>query len=206
MGISFSFGAGAPRVSVLMVCTANICRSPLAHGLLAHSITERGLGKYILVDSAGTQVGMKGQRPDPRAQAVAQQAGVDISRLKARKLEARDIERFHYLLAMDAEHLQTLKEMCPEEQQHKLALIMDFASRNSSQISSKNSSRNSSQNSSQNSSRNSSQNSFQNKETEIPDPDVPGKMMKLEILVGTVLEDQANSNSNNPNGRIRLVQ
>ncbi len=127
MVFKFLFGGEAPAVSVLMVCTANICRSPLAHGLLAHRVDLRGLGKDIFVDSAGTQVGMKGQRPDARAQAVAKAADFDISGLKTRKLETRDFERFDYLMAMDAEHLQTLEAMCPSGQQHKLGMIMDFA-------------------------------------------------------------------------------
>ena len=129
MVFKFGFGVRSARVSVLMVCTANICRSPIAHGLLAQRVDLRGLGKDIFVDSAGTQVGMKGQRPDARAQAVAKLAGFDISGLKTRKLEARDFERFDYLLAMDVEHLQTLETMCAPGQQHKLAMIMDFASR-----------------------------------------------------------------------------
>jgi protein-tyrosine phosphatase len=85
------------------------------------------LHKQIVVDSVGTQVGIQGQRPDPRAQAIASEVGADISRLKARKLTPRDIERSDYILAMDAEHLATLQDMCPPEQQHKIALIMTYA-------------------------------------------------------------------------------
>jgi protein-tyrosine phosphatase len=130
MAISFSFGASRAKISVLMVCTANICRSPLAQGLLIRAVDEVGLQKQIAVDSAGTQAGMQGQRPDPRAQAVASEVGVDISRFKARKLTSKDIERFDYVVAMDTEHLSTLQDMCPPEQQHKLALIMTYAPQN----------------------------------------------------------------------------
>jgi protein-tyrosine phosphatase len=127
MAIRFGFARKAPSVSLLMVCTANICRSPLAHGLMAHYVEGAGLSADVVVDSAGTQVGMKGQRPDARAQAIAKKSGFDISRLKTRKIQANDFEAFDYLLAMDAEHLEALQELCPAEQQHKLALILDFA-------------------------------------------------------------------------------
>lgn len=127
MAISFSFGRNSAKISVLMVCTANICRSPLAQGLLVQAIEEAGLGKQIVVDSAGTQVGVQGQRPDPRAQAIAAELGVDISRFKARKLAAKDIDRFDYILAMDTGHLSDLQELFPPPLQHKIALIMAYA-------------------------------------------------------------------------------
>jgi protein-tyrosine phosphatase len=127
MAISFSFGRKPAKVSVLMVCTANICRSPLAQGLLAQAVTDAGHAQQIAVESAGTQVGTQGQRPDPRSQTVAREVGVDISRYKARKVSARDIERYDYILAMDAEHLSALQDMCPPQLQHKLALIMTYA-------------------------------------------------------------------------------
>ncbi len=60
---------GRPACAVLFVCTANICRSPMAQVLLAQRVGELGVGRRVRVDSAGIRVGMPGQRPDPRASA-----------------------------------------------------------------------------------------------------------------------------------------
>lgn len=65
-----------------MVCLGNICRSPLADGILRFKVKQNNLD--VIVDSAGTYSGHKGENPDPRAVAVAKKYGVDISYLVAR--------------------------------------------------------------------------------------------------------------------------
>jgi len=117
----------AYQVSVLMVCTANYCRSPMAEGMLRHELIERGLSQYIRVDSAGTHVSRNGQRPDIRAQQSVLTAGLDITGLRSRSIQLVDFVEFDYVLVMDEGNFQSVVKLCPGEYRHKLAMIMAFA-------------------------------------------------------------------------------
>ncbi len=114
-------------IAILIVCTANICRSPLAQGVLEKMIVEQGLQHRIAVDSAGTHVFKSGRRPDKRAQQMADKTGANIKKLKARKVRTDDFVRFDYILAMDQENLRNLEAICPEEYRNRLFLMMEFA-------------------------------------------------------------------------------
>lgn len=114
---------------VLFVCSGNICRSPTADGVAQYWINEYGLSGLIEVDSAGTGGYHVGEAPDPRAQKAALRRGYDLSKLRARKLVAKDYERFDLLLAMDEGHLQIMRRQCPPEHAGKLKRLMDFADR-----------------------------------------------------------------------------
>ena len=81
---------------ILMVCLGNICRSPLAQGLLESKLNEESL-----VDSAGTAAYHVGNPPDPRSIAVAHKNGIDISRYRARKFVAEDFKIFIHIYVMD---------------------------------------------------------------------------------------------------------
>ena len=87
---------------ILMVCLGNICRSPVAHGVMEHVLTER-LGKDhgLYVDSAGTSGFHQGESPDPRSQASAKQHGIDISHQSSRPFTAQDFDAFDLILVMD---------------------------------------------------------------------------------------------------------
>jgi len=117
----------AYQVSVLMVCTANYCRSPMAEGMLRHELIERGLSQHIRVDSAGTHVSRNGQRPDIRAQQSVLTAGLDITGLRSRSIQPVDFVEFDYVLVMDEGNFQSVVKLCPGEYRHKLAMIMAFA-------------------------------------------------------------------------------
>ena len=117
------------KLSVLMVCTANICRSPMAAGLLLHLLKQHGLAKQVRVDSAGIRA-IKGYRPDPRAQEAVKKIGVDIGSMRARSIKNEDYSNFDLILCMDEVHYVALREQCPEEHRHKIVLIMDFAPQN----------------------------------------------------------------------------
>ncbi len=84
-----------------MVCLGNICRSPLAQGILEHKAKKAGLDWKI--DSAGTNRYHTGDAPHPLSQKVARQHGIDISRQRARTIVPGDFERFDkiYALAQD---------------------------------------------------------------------------------------------------------
>jgi len=113
-----------------MVCSANICRSPMAEGLMKRELILRGLDRLIEVDSAGTHVFKPGHRPDKRAQQVAGKDGINIKKLRARMIRDDDFQRFDYILAMDAENLRDLESNCPEAYRDRLSLIMAFAPQN----------------------------------------------------------------------------
>ena len=96
-------------VKVLMVCTANICRSPMAQGLLRHLVTQAGLEREIVTDSAGLTAYHIGRPPDGRARKIMRQRGIEIDDLRARLITRDDLAEFDHLLAMDGSHLRFLE-------------------------------------------------------------------------------------------------
>ncbi len=91
-------------MSVLFVCTGNICRSPTAEALFICKVEEAGLSDRFHIDSAGTHGYHVGEPPDQRAVATALARGVDMRDLRARKFDPTDLEDFDYILAMDSGH------------------------------------------------------------------------------------------------------
>jgi len=115
------------KIAVLFVCRANYCRSPMAEGMLNHTLLEQGLSSSIRVDSAGTHVSRNGQQPDLRAHQAVLASGVDLTHLRSRAIKAIDFIDFDYILAMDSDNYRNLVSLCPDEYQHKIALIMSFS-------------------------------------------------------------------------------
>ncbi|WP_186394434.1 low molecular weight protein-tyrosine-phosphatase [Stappia sp. TSB10GB4] len=99
--------------AILFVCLGNICRSPLAEGILRQRIEAAGLGGSVTVDSAGTASWHIGKAPDPRSVAVAARNGIDLSRLRARQVSDADYTRFNLILAMDSDNLADLQARAP---------------------------------------------------------------------------------------------
>jgi protein-tyrosine phosphatase len=118
---------GALRV--LMVCMGNICRSPIAEGVLRAKLQRAGLQAQVQVDSAGTHGYHSGEPPDARAIGVAARHGVELAGLRARPVVPQDYTRFHWLLAMDEDNLAWLRSRRPDGVEPRLALLMEFARR-----------------------------------------------------------------------------
>jgi protein-tyrosine phosphatase len=95
---------------ILFVCLGNICRSPLAEGILRAMARDR---PEIEVDSAGTAAWHVGKAPDPRSVAIAARHGIDISSLRARQVSRDDFSRFDLILAMDDANLEDLRAIAP---------------------------------------------------------------------------------------------
>ncbi len=102
--------SATPELSVLLVCLGNICRSPLAEGVLAHRLAEAGLAERVRVDSAGTGAWHVGQAPDARSAAVARKNGIELVGC-ARRVRLEDFFEFDYVLAMDRSNLYDLEDL-----------------------------------------------------------------------------------------------
>lgn len=92
-----------------MVCLGNICRSPLAEGILQHKASEAGLGWRV--ESAGTNGYHTGEAPHHLSQKVAKQNGIDISMQRSRKFTAADFDHYDKIYAMAADVLDDMKRI-----------------------------------------------------------------------------------------------
>jgi len=110
---------------ILVVCTANICRSPTGEGVVRHLIEEAGLKRDILVDSAGTKAGA-GTPPDIRSRLLAESKGYSLDGIKSRPIAMRDYKEFDLILAMDDKHRRDMRLDCPLDHMDKIKLFMDF--------------------------------------------------------------------------------
>ena len=114
---------------VLFVCMGNICRSPTAEGVFRRLLAERAPALDVTIDSAGTHGYHVGDPPDARSIEAAARRGVDLTELRARKVEVRDFERFDLIVAMDRLNRETLLDRCPPEYHSRVRLFLEFAPR-----------------------------------------------------------------------------
>ncbi|MDX6183259.1 low molecular weight protein-tyrosine-phosphatase [Flavobacterium sp. Fl-77] len=109
-------------VKILMVCLGNICRSPLAEGILASKLPQN---KFI-VDSAGTGSWHVGHAPDKRSIAVAKKNGLCIDDQKGRQFQINDFEEFDYIYVMDNSNYRDIIELAKTpEHKNKVRLILN---------------------------------------------------------------------------------
>ncbi|WOI24165.1 low molecular weight protein-tyrosine-phosphatase [Nonlabens ulvanivorans] len=112
------------KTSILMVCLGNICRSPLAEGIMRSKLN---FTKFD-IDSAGTSGSHRGQAPDKRSIAVAKKNGLDISSQASRKLVVEDLENFDYIFVMDNSNYRDVIALAQnDEQRAKVHKILDWA-------------------------------------------------------------------------------
>lgn len=110
-------------MKILMVCLGNICRSPLAHGVLDHLAKKEGLDWTI--ESAGTGDWHIGQSPDQRSVAVAKKYEVDISQQKAGHFDSSLFAIYDHILVMDHQNYKdVLKQASTEDEKAKVALFL----------------------------------------------------------------------------------
>ena len=109
-------------MKILMVCLGNICRAPLAEGILTHKTKHLN----VSVDSAGTSAYHIGELPDKRSIEIASKYNIDLSSQRARQFSRKDFEYFDIIYAMDTNnyaHLISLGET--KEEQEKIKLILN---------------------------------------------------------------------------------
>lgn len=102
---------------ILMVCLGNICRSPVAEGVMRSKLEKYGL--TISVDSAGTSNYHIGQHPDQRATNNAMEHGIDISKLKARQFSTIDFDVFDRIYVMDTSNFNDVMDLARDENDKK---------------------------------------------------------------------------------------
>lgn len=110
------------KTKVLMVCLGNICRSPLAEGILKSKVDA----SKVFVDSAGTGHWHVGNSPDPRSIDIAKKHELNISNQKGRQFNIQDFSSFDYIFVMDNSNYDNVIQLAQsEEDKSKVQLILD---------------------------------------------------------------------------------
>ena len=113
-------------MNIVMVCTGNICRSPLIEELARQHAAAAGLGNRVHFESFGTRDYHIGKGADRRTVATARRFGVDLGGHRARQIGADDCLRADLLLAMDAGHEQWLRELAPAHVHDRIRLFLPW--------------------------------------------------------------------------------
>ncbi len=109
-------------VKILMVCLGNICRSPLAEGILASKLPKT----KFTVASAGTGSWHVGKSPDERSITVAKKNGLSISNQKGRHFQTNDFDTFDYIYVMDSNNYKDVIRLAKnQDQKNKVKLLLD---------------------------------------------------------------------------------
>ena len=115
--------------SVLFVCTANICRSPTAAGVIRQLLARKGKRDAFDISSAGTHDYHIGKPPFPTAVEVSKQRGYDITQHVARRIVPDDFDRYEMILAMDRPNLASLMRVAPTRSKGKIELLLEYGDR-----------------------------------------------------------------------------
>ena len=111
-------------MKILMVCLGNICRSPIAEGIMQKKIAQGGLDWSV--DSAGTGSWHVGEMPDSRSIEVAQKYGIDITSQRSRQFTASDLKEFDLIFAMDSSNYRNILDKAnSKEEEGKIEMIMN---------------------------------------------------------------------------------
>ena len=111
---------------ILMVCLGNICRSPMAQGILEHKFFQKKKEAYV--DSAGTSAWHDGERPDSRAIQTMKKYAIDISKQRSRPFSRTDFKEFDYIYAMDISNFNDiLAQAQTDEDKNKVQLILNIS-------------------------------------------------------------------------------
>ncbi len=114
-------------IHVMFVCLGNICRSPLAEGVLKKLIKERNLQNEIAVDSSGTSNWHVGDLPDPRTEEIAIQHGIQLDH-RGQQIHPEDLQTFDYIVSMDTSNYNNIRALkgFGGNGQGRLIMMRDF--------------------------------------------------------------------------------
>lgn len=117
-------------MKILMVCLGNICRSPLAEGVLASKLNDD-----FQIESAGTISMHEGKQPDKRSIKIAEKHGIDISSQRSRPITKTDLQKFDKIFCMDLEiYKDVISLTSNEEQKQKVFLFLEAAGQHGENI------------------------------------------------------------------------
>lgn len=114
------------KVQVLFICLGNICRSPMAEAIFRHLVEKEGLQETIICDSAGTGGWHIGNPPHKGTRNILKKNKISDSGIAARQLDAKDLEDYDYLIAMDNSNIRNIKKLNELLEGTKVRLLMDF--------------------------------------------------------------------------------
>jgi len=113
-------------MKVIAVCLGNICRSPLAQGILNHLARQHNVA--LDVDSAGTASYHAGETPCDGSVQIALENGIDIRNYKARQIIKEDFDYFDVILAMDTSNFNDLMRIAKDEKQkNKIKMVLNYS-------------------------------------------------------------------------------
>ena len=115
------------QARILVVCLGNICRSPMAEGMLRARIEASPFAGRVELDSAGTGNWHVGHPPDPRAVACVHAAGVDSAGLRGRQLRREDFHHFDWILCADRQNLRDVQALAPLRMKQRASLLLEWA-------------------------------------------------------------------------------
>ena len=117
-------------MKILIVCLGNICRSPLAEGVLASKLNDD-----FQIESAGTISMHEGKQPDKRSIKIAEKHGIDISSQRSRPITKTDLQKFDKIFCMDLEiYKDVISLTSNEEQKQKVSLFLEAAGQHGENI------------------------------------------------------------------------
>lgn len=112
-------------MKILMVCLGNICRSPMADGLMRKKVKDNNLD--VVVDSAGTGDWHIGDQPDPRMMETAKRNGVPIDELRGRQFKVEDFDAFDRIIVMDKSNFDNVRKLSRDEKDtQKIEMFLDL--------------------------------------------------------------------------------
>lgn len=119
-------------MKVLMVCLGNICRSPLAQGILEKKVAENNLD--VLVDSAATSDFHIGHEPDPRSISKAAEYGINITKQRGRQVQKSDFQEFDKIFVMDTSNYSNTVSLTNRvDEINKVEMILNLINLGSNQ-------------------------------------------------------------------------
>jgi protein-tyrosine phosphatase len=113
--------------AILFVCTANICRSPMAEGVFRKLLRDRGAVEGFELDSASTHEFRSGEPPAPAAVDAAAKRGYDITTCVSRRIGGEDYDHFDMILAMDRSNVARLRAIAPTRSKQKIELLTEYS-------------------------------------------------------------------------------
>ena len=120
-------------IRIIFICYENICRSPLAEGILSSLLARYNLQHLFSDSSAGTVSYQQGSTPDERAVTVLSSLGIDISSVRARCIEYLDMGAYDWIFVMDYENYEEICRSFISHQKPKVHMVMEFVEGRSDQ-------------------------------------------------------------------------